>query len=93
MGLDTLGDDWPGPDEDRTVTTSGGFAAVAEVASQKLVGYDLEVQSREQEERRTEVADEIAEATASGQDLKEYDIRAEIADAEKRRAEEADEIN
>ncbi|MBI03819.1 MAG: hypothetical protein CL468_07280, partial [Acidimicrobiaceae bacterium] len=59
---------------------------------QNLLVYDLEVQIREQEERREEVADEIAEAVASGQDLREYDIRVEIADAEKRREEVADEI-
>ena len=88
----TLVDDDPEPYEDLTVTISGGFDSVAEVSSQNLLVYDLEVQIREQEERRTEVADEIAEATASGQDLKEYDIRAEIADAEKRRTEVADEI-
>ena len=88
----TLVDDDPEPYEDLTVTISGGFDSVAEVSSQNLLVYDLEVQIREQEERRTEVADEIAEATASGQDLREYDIRAEIADAEKRRTEVADEI-
>ena len=88
----TLVDDDPEPYEDLTVTISGGFDSVAEVSSQNLLVYDLEVQIREQEERRTEVADEIAEATASGQDLKEYDIRAEIADAEKRQTEVADEI-
>jgi len=88
----TLVDDDPEPYEDLTVTISGGFDSVAEVSSQNLLVYDLEVQIREQEERRTEVADEIAEATASGQDLKEYDIRAEIADAEERRTEVADEI-
>jgi len=88
----TLVDDDPEPYEDLTVTISGGFDSVAEVSSQNLLVYDLEVQIREQEERRTEVADEIAEAVASGQDLREYDIRAEIADAEKRRTEVADEI-
>ena len=88
----TLVDDDPEPYEDLTVTISGGFDSVAEVSSQNLLVYDLEVQIREQEERRTEVADEIAEAMASGQDLEEYDIRAEIADAEKRRTEVADEI-
>jgi len=88
----TLVDDDPEPYEDLTVTISGGFDSVAEVSSQNLLVYDLEVQIREQEERREEVADEIAEAVASGQDLREYDIRAEIADAEKRRTEVADEI-
>nr|MCS5676467.1 biotin/lipoyl-binding protein [Acidimicrobiales bacterium] len=88
----TLVDDDPEPYEDLTVTISGGFDSVAEVSSQNLLVYDLEVQIREQEERREEVADEIAEAVASGQDLREYDIRAEIADAEKRREEVADEI-
>jgi peptidoglycan hydrolase-like protein with peptidoglycan-binding domain len=88
----TLVDDDPEPYEDLTVAISGGFDSVAEVSSQNLLVYDLEVQIREQEERREEVADEIAEAVASGQDLREYDIRAEIADAEKRREEVADEI-
>ena len=58
----TLVDDDPEPYEDLTVTISGGFDSVAEVASQNLLVYDLEVLIREQEERRTEVADEIAEA-------------------------------
>ncbi|SVB80088.1 uncharacterized protein METZ01_LOCUS232942, partial [marine metagenome] len=56
----TLADDDPEPYEDLTVTIGGGFDSVDGVSSQNLLVYDLEVQIREQEERRTEVTDEIA---------------------------------
>ena len=57
-----------------------------------MVVYDLQVQIDDQEERRDELREEIADAVGEAQTLREYDIRAEIADLEERRAELSDEI-
>ena len=88
----TLVDDDLEPNEDLKLEIVGGFDDEASVAPQTLVVYDLQVQIDDQEERRDELREEIADAVGEAQTLKEYDIRAEIADLEQRRAELTDEI-
>ena len=88
----TLLDEDREPYEDLKVSIGGGFDSLAGVAPRTLVVYDLQAQIDDKEERRTELVDEITDATTAVQGLREYDIRVEIADLEERRAELVDEI-
>jgi peptidoglycan hydrolase-like protein with peptidoglycan-binding domain len=83
----TLLDEDREPYEDLKVSIGGGFDSLAGVAPRTLVVYDLQAQIDDKEERRTELVDEITDATTAVQGLREYDIRVEIADLEERRAE------
>ncbi len=74
------------------MSIGGGFDSLAGVAPRTLVVYDLQAQIDDKEERRTELVDEITDATTAVQGLREYDIRVEIADLEERRAELLDDI-
>ncbi|HAZ17954.1 MAG TPA: hypothetical protein DCY87_04195, partial [Acidimicrobiaceae bacterium] len=88
----TLLDEDREPYEDLKVSIGGGFDSLAGVAPRTLVVYDLQAQIDDKEERRTELVDEITDATTAVQGLREYDIRVEIADLEERRAELLDDI-
>jgi peptidoglycan hydrolase-like protein with peptidoglycan-binding domain/phenylpyruvate tautomerase PptA (4-oxalocrotonate tautomerase family) len=88
----TLLDEDREPYEDLKVSIGGGFDSLAGVAPRTLVVYDLQAQIDDKEERRTELVDEITDATTAVQGLRVYDIRVEIADLEERRAELVDEI-
>ena len=74
------------------MSIGGGFDSLAAVAPRTLVVYDLQAEINDKEERRTELVDEIVDATTAVQGLREYDIRVEIADLEERRAELLDDI-
>ena len=88
----TLLDEDREPYEDLKVSIGGGFDSLAGVAPRTLVVYDLQAQIDDKEERRTELVDEITDATTAVQGLRAYDIRVEIADLEERRAELLDDI-
>ena len=88
----TLLDEDREPYEDLKVSIGGGFDSLAGVAPRTLVVYDLQAQIDDKEERRTELVDEITDATTAVQGLRVYDIRVEIADLEERRAELLDDI-
>ena len=88
----TLLDEDREPYEDLKVSIGGGFDSLAAVAPRTLIVYDLQAEINDKEERRTELVDEIVDATTAVQGLREYDIRVEIADLEERRAELLDDI-
>ena len=67
--VQVLVDDDLEPNEDLKVEIIGGFDDQAGAAPQTLLIYDLQVQVADLEERRTELADEIAEAEAGVQCL------------------------
>ncbi len=92
LEIATLLDEDREPYEDLKVSIGGGFDSLAGVAPRTLVVYDLQAQIDDKEERRTELVDEITDATTAVQGLREYDIRVEIADLEERRAELLDDI-
>ena len=92
LEIATLLDEDREPYEDLKVSIGGGFDSLAGVATQTLIVYDLQAQINDKEERRTELVDEIVDATTAVQGLREYDIRVEIADLEERRAELLDDI-
>ena len=92
LAIATLLDEDREPYEDLKVSIGGGFDSLAAVAPRTLVVYDLQAEINDKEERRTELVDEIVDATTAVQGLREYDIRVEIADLEERRAELLDDI-
>ena len=92
LAIATLLDEDREPYEDLKVSIGGGFDSLAAVAPRTLVVYDLQAEINDKEERRTELVDEIVNATTAVQGLREYDIRVEIADLEERRAELLDDI-
>ncbi len=88
----TLLDEDREPYEDLKVSIGGGFDSLAAVAPRTLIVYDLQAEINDKEERRTELVDELVDASTAVQGLREYDIRVEIADLEERRAELLDDI-
>ena len=74
------------------MSIGGGFDSLAAVAPRTLIVYDLQAEINDKEERRTELVDELVDASTAVQGLREYDIRVEIADLEERRAELLDDI-
>ena len=88
----TLLDEDREPYEDLKVSIGGGFDSLAAVAPRTLIVYDLQAEINDKAERRTELVDEIVDASTAVQGLREYDIRVEIADLEERRAELLDDI-